>query len=119
MPDGGSAYTSGGKLPCKYVIHTVGPIYHNYNDSKDAHAALQSALVSTLEMAKYLKCESVSIPAISSGIFGFPKDKCADIMIENSLKWVNREPGTVKNIRFCNFDAPTVKEFYKALARLL
>ena len=112
MPTGGAAFTKGGELLSKYVIHSVGPVYDDYNP-RIAERLLLSTLVSTLEMAKYLKCESVSIPAISSGIFGFPKDRCADIMLETSLKWVKKGPGSIKNIRFCNFDAPTVIEFKK------
>ena len=101
-------------MKAKHVIHTVGPMYA-YHSPREAEALLQSALVSTLEMARYLDCESVSIPAISSGIFGFPKDKCADIMIVNSINWASRLPdgltGTVKEIRLCNFDEPTVSIF--------
>ena len=117
MPTGGSGYTCAGELPSKYVVHTVGPVYHMH-EPHEAEALLQSALVSTLEMAKYLGAESVSIPAISSGIFGFPKDKCAEIMLVNSIKWAARGAGSVQKIRMCNFDAPTVVVFQKALKAL-
>ena len=93
------------------------------HSKKEAEALLQSAVVSTLEMARYLDCESVSIPAISSGIFGFPKDKCAEIMIVTSIKWASRLPdgltGSVQEIRLCNFDSPTVVTFQTALEKLI
>lgn len=85
---GASCHTkAGGKLECDYVIHTVGPVYNNYSP-EDAAKLLQSAIINSFEEAhKIDKVESISIPAISSGIFGFPKDKCALIMLETSIKW--------------------------------
>ena len=70
-------------------------------------------------MANYLDCKSVSVPAISSGIFGFPKDRCAQLMLENSIKWAVLRPGSVCKIYFCNFDAPTVSIFTKTLAKMI
>jgi O-acetyl-ADP-ribose deacetylase (regulator of RNase III) len=71
-------------MKCKFVIHAVGPMYHCYKP-KHNHALLKAVTLNILETAKSLNASSVSIPAISSGIFGFPKEKCAEIMIENSL----------------------------------
>ena len=73
-----------GQLLCRYIIHTVGPVWGEHS-KKDNIKLLESCVVNTLEMAKYLGIKSVSLPAISSGIFGFPKDKCAKIMIEKSV----------------------------------
>lgn len=63
-------------------------------------------------MALSLKLTSISIPAISSGIFGFPKDRCAELMLTTALKWsaINSDKSLV-SIRMCNFDSQTVKEF--------
>ena len=74
---GDCGYTSGGNLKAKYVIHAVGPIW---NDNKPAEyhvALLHSAVYKTLLKAEELECKSIAMPAISSGIFGFPKPLCA------------------------------------------
>ena len=67
-----------------------------------------------------MKIEVVSIPAISSGIFRFPKDKCAEIMIKYTIAWFkNGDCGSVKTIRFCNFDIVTTLVFLEETCRLL
>ena len=73
--------TNGGNLPASYVIHTVGPSWISENDKSKVKDLLSSCVVNTLEMAKLIGVDSVSIPAISSGVLGFPKNECAEIMI--------------------------------------
>ena len=73
-PTGGAhAVTSAGEIQnVRFVIHAVGPIYRNYNEETNMDL-MQSVVINILETAKNWNMESVSIPAISSGIFGFPK----------------------------------------------
>lgn len=61
------------------------------------------------------KINSISFPAISSGIFGFPKDKCAMIMIETAYEFIDKNEGKIKEIRLTNFDKITVDYFVSAL----
>ena len=78
------AYTSAGVLPCRYVIHAVGPIWGD----GDEDAKLADAITGSLRVASDLGLASVSLPAISTGIFGFPKERAARIIfssIENYL----------------------------------
>ena len=63
------AWTSGGSLPAKYVIHAVGPVWGDGDEDNK----LADAVTGSLRVADELKCESISMPAISTGIFGFPK----------------------------------------------
>ena len=66
-------------------------------------------------MANSLKLKSLSIPAISSGLFGFPKEECAKIILTNIINWSAQDAemtGDMKNVRICNFDFPTCKLFY-------
>lgn len=118
IPVGGSCYTSAGIMEnCKYVIHTVGPVY---KDPKHSEILLHSAILNTLEIAKHLKIRSLSIPAISSGIFGFPKPRCAEIILSTCINWLalnTKEDVHLRQIRLCNFDRPTVREFEKELIR--
>ena len=86
MPTGCCTVTSGGVMNCKYVIHTVGPVYAEHS-KKDNINLLASCVANTLEMAEYKEVEKVSLPAISSGIFGFPKELCAKVMLTKAVQW--------------------------------
>jgi len=78
VPTGQVAWTSGGDLLAPYVIHAVGPIYRNGNRNEPDD--LSSAVLNSFLLAHKNGWRSISIPAISSGIFGFPKQLCAKIM---------------------------------------
>jgi O-acetyl-ADP-ribose deacetylase (regulator of RNase III) len=81
LPTGECVATTAGNLPSTYVIHTVGPIY----DQCGEHCAelLASCYTNSLEMADSLGCKHVAFPAISTGIYGYPKDKAAHIAYES------------------------------------
>ena len=86
MPTGCCTLTESGNLNCSYVIHTVGPDYSK-SGKKKAPNLLSSCIINTLELAKLTKVTTLSIPAISSGVLGFPKDKCAEIIIRRVAQW--------------------------------
>ena len=104
-----AAMTSAGNLPCKHVIHVVGP-----KKAADAHV-LRSAVLSALRKAEENRCESVALPAISSGIFGFPLQLCAQILVQCGVEFASKRPRSVKRIVFCNIDTPTATAFKRAL----
>jgi O-acetyl-ADP-ribose deacetylase (regulator of RNase III) len=83
LPTGEAVVTTAGKLPAKYVIHTVGPIYRHCNERC---ASLLSACYqhSMIEAAK-VGCDSIAFPAISTGIYGYPKEEAARIAL-NTVK---------------------------------
>lgn len=96
----------------KYVIHAVGPVWQGgyYKECEELRDCVWNSL------NKYTdKIQSISIPAISSGIFGFPKDKCAMIMIETVHDFIDKNEGKMKEIRLTNFDKTTVDYFVSAL----
>jgi O-acetyl-ADP-ribose deacetylase len=102
------AWTSGGLLPAKYVIHAVGPVW----GSGDEDSKLADAVCGSLTVADELKCSSVALPAISTGIFGFPKERAAGI-IHNTIEnyFVENNKSGVERIRLVLFDDATVKVF--------
>lgn len=108
--------TTAGKLPAKYVIHAVGPRW----GEGDEDNKLKGALLSSLKLADEKKLKSIAIPAISSGIFGFPKDRCAEILIRESTRFLRENLETsLKKINICIFDDETVKIFLKEFERQL
>jgi putative ATPase len=107
------AVTSAGRLPARlYVIHAVGPVYIDgeHNEPQELYDAFFNSLLA----AEKLGCASISIPAISSGIFGFPKDEVARIAFDAAFEFFDTKrtpPPRLKLLRFTNFDAPTVAVF--------
>ena len=77
---GEAKITGGYKLPAKYVIHTVGPVWHGGSNNEEQ--LLQSAYANSLKVAAENDVKTIAFPAISTGVYGFPKDKAAVIAIE-------------------------------------
>jgi O-acetyl-ADP-ribose deacetylase (regulator of RNase III) len=108
LPVGEAATTVSGRLPCRKIIHTVGP---RWGEGEEA-VKLRRAVKSSLRLAHDLNFESLSMPAISSGIFGFPKDKCAEILFSTVLEFFKEHPeSSIKKVRFCNIDRDTCSYF--------
>jgi putative ATPase len=102
------AYTSAGRLPCKYVIHAVGPVW----GEGDEDAKLSAAVRGSLQLAEELNLGSISIPAISTGIFGFPKDRAAKIIFVTIDDFFLHKPETsLEQVRLTLFDLPTIQIF--------
>lgn len=114
-PVGTAVITSAGKLPAKFVIHTVGPkMGEGDEDSK-----LKSAVLNSLKLAAEKGLKSISMPAISSGIFGFPKDKCAKILVSESADYLMSNPKTsLEIVEFCVYDDNTMEHFKKEFENL-
>ena len=105
------AWTSGGTLPAKYVIHAVGPVW---GETSDDDKNLSDAVTGSLRTADELKCESISMPAISTGIFGFPKDRAAGIIFKAVTAYFEKNVNSsVKQVRIVLFDQSTIDAFMK------
>jgi len=108
------ALTGGGNLACRVVIHAVGPVWHGGNNHEDD--LLRSAVARSLLKADEVKLSSIALPAISSGIFGFPKPRCARILIETAFAFLDDHPqSSLRLVRFTNIDQETVTIFEDAL----
>ena len=105
------AWTSGGLLPAKYVIHAVGPVWGDGDEDRK----LEAAVTGSLRVADELKCSSVALPAISTGIFGFPKERAAGIMFAAIEKYfAGSSLSALKTIKVVLFDRETVDVFVKS-----
>jgi putative ATPase len=112
---GSAAITSAGQLPANYVIHAVGPVW----GSGDEEQKLASAVKSALALANQHGVVSISMPGISSGIFGGPKNICAQVIMEATVAYLQQEPpSSLQELRFCNIDEPTVTAFVTAAQQL-
>ena len=105
------AWTSGGRLPAKYVIHAVGPVWGD----GDEDIKLESAITGSLRVADELYLTSIAMPAIATGIFGFPKDRAAGIIFTTIEKYFTENTSSALNIvRIVLFDPTTVDIFIKS-----
>ncbi len=105
---GDAKATKGHRLPAKHVIHTVGPIWRGRD--KGEPELLSSCYSRSLQLAEQLGARSIAFPAISTGIYGFPKIPAAKI----AIKTVHQHRGKVKRVLFVCFDRETA-EIYRSL----
>ena len=102
------AYTHGGELPCRYVIHAVGPRW----GEGEEQLKLRQAVTGSLSLANELGLASIAFPAISTGIFGFPKELAAQVMLATIKQYISEKPdSSLKLIRLVLFDQPTLLAF--------
>ncbi len=113
-PVGTEVIIRAGKLPARFVIHTVGPrMGEGDEDNK-----LKNAVLSTLRLASEKGLKSVSMPSISSGIFGFPKDRCAKILVNESANFLKTQKSSLEVVEFCVYDDNTMEYFKREFERL-
>ena len=109
---GGAVKTTGGNLKAKYVIHAVGP----QMGEGDEDDKLKSATLNSLKLADYNQMNSISFPAISTGIFGFPIKRCAEIMLGVVTDYLKGKTGLEKVV-FCLFTKADYRIFEEQLKK--
>lgn len=115
VPVGGTAITSAGALPANYVIHTVGPQWGEGEEEKKLAQAMQSVLACAEERG----FTSISVPAISAGIYGFPKDRCARILTREVRDYLQIHHGTpLRLVEFCIMDREAFVFFQQEIEAL-
>ena len=111
---GGAVITTGGNLPAKYVIHAVGPIHGDEHEDEK----LKDATLNSLKLADKNRLKSIVFPAISTGIFGFPKDRCATIMLSTTIAYLEGPTG-LEQVVYCLYDKKTLEIFEHTLQSLI
>ncbi|MCQ2379788.1 MAG: O-acetyl-ADP-ribose deacetylase [Victivallaceae bacterium] len=110
---GNAKITPGFRLPAKYIIHTVGPVY---DDGKSGEAEkLKSCYLRSLQLAAESGCRSIAFPCISTGIYGYPKDEAAHIAVKAVRSWTGELP---EEVIFCCFSQDDERRYVELLADL-
>jgi O-acetyl-ADP-ribose deacetylase (regulator of RNase III) len=109
------AYTGAGELPYRFILHAVGPVW----GEGDEDHKLATAIISTLDLASQLKINKLSLPAISTGIFGFPKDRAARVMLKTLSQYFQEHPTSfVHQVRLVLFDFETANLFLETANKM-
>ncbi len=109
---GNAVATSAGDLPSRWVIHAVGPVWGDGNEER----SLRSAVQASLDCAADLRATSIALPAISTGIFGYPKEEGTKTIVEAARSWLDGHPdSSLTTVRFTAFDEPTADLFADAI----
>lgn len=107
---GEAVITTGGNLKARHVIHAVGPRM----GEGDEDAKLANATLNSLKVADENGLKSIAFCAISTGVFGFPLDRCAHIMLRNTIEYLGDETG-LERVVFCLFDGKSYDVFFHEL----
>ena len=110
---GSVVITSGGNLPAKYVIHAVGPRM----GEGDEDEKLRKATLNSLQTAEHRNLKSIAFPAISTGIFGYPMDRCARIMLSTVLEYIKGQT-RLEKVVFCLWGKEAYSLFEETLKKL-
>ncbi|MBK8194374.1 MAG: O-acetyl-ADP-ribose deacetylase [Lewinellaceae bacterium] len=101
-PTGEAVITTGGKLPARYVIHTVGPVYRDGTQGEPE--LLASCYRNVLRLAIENGLKTVAFPNISTGIYGYPKAEAAAVAIQTTKAYIAENQGSLEEISFVCFD---------------
>jgi len=106
-------------LPARFVLHTVGPIVPQGSGLTSEHESLlASCYASCLELAcRVASIDSIAFPAISTGLFGFPKKEAAGIAVHTVDQWLHRNPGRLRKVVFCVFSREDYLDYVEVLQK--
>jgi O-acetyl-ADP-ribose deacetylase (regulator of RNase III) len=108
LPTGKAVATTAGRLPARWVIHTVGPVY---SESEDRSHLLASCHTEALRVADELGARTVAFPAISTGVYGYPLEEAAPV----AIRAVRSADTGVREVRFVLFDHASHDAFQQAV----
>jgi len=112
---GGAVITTGGKLKARYVIHAVGPRMGEGDEDQKLADATSNSLI----LANEKGLSSIAFPAISTGIFGFPKERCAEIMLTKVIEILKKGETSLKEVVFCLWGEESLQVFEETARKML
>ena len=110
---GGAVITSGGNLKARFVIHTVGPVWHG--GSRGEPALLASSYQESLKLAAENNLTSIAFPSISTGAYGYPVTQAAKIAVSTVASLLKEEVTSIQEVVFVLFDSVTFETYSSAL----
>jgi len=116
-PEGGAVITTAGSLPARFVIHAVGPVWGN-QDPAESDRLLASACREALARASEKSLGSIALPSISTGIFGFPIERAARILLSEAARHLE-SPDSPRRVVFCLFGKESLETYRVALDEIL
>jgi len=117
LETGKAVLTTGGNLPAKYVIHTVGPVWHG--GGRGEPELLASAYRESLKLATEHKLKSISFPSISTGAYGYPLTDAAKVALKTVLSFLRDTPISLSEVYFVLFDANSYRTYCLQLAKMV
>ncbi len=115
-PTGEARITSGYRLPARWVIHAVGPIYARHTPERSAEL-LASCYTASLDLAFERGLSSVAFSAISTGVYGYPLGAATRVAVEAVRGWLEAHPECAMRVVFCCFDERTLAAYEAEFAR--
>jgi len=113
LPAGEAVITTAGNMPSRWVIHTVGPVWHGGN--RNEPEVLKNCYQNSLKAAMEKGIKTIAFPSISTGVYGYPVESASTVAVHAVIEVVKKNPGKFTEIIFCSFDPRTEKEYDRAL----
>lgn len=112
LKPGQAAPTGAGPMRARWVVHVVGP---RYQTGQDNEGMLRTAVRSALDRSVEMGARSVALPAISAGIFGYPRAEATSVIASEVIAWSARHPDDLDRVVLCAFDSASAEDFKAAL----
>ena len=111
---GGAKITGAYRLPCEYVIHTVGPIWHG--GGSDEAVLLGNCYRNSLKVAKENGIRTIAFPSVSTGVYSYPLEEASRVAVKAVKTFIDENPGVIDEVLWVLFDPRTLAAYEKALA---
>jgi O-acetyl-ADP-ribose deacetylase len=114
LPAGKAVMTTGGNLPARFVIHTVGPVWRG--GSFHEAEILSGCYAESLKIASEHDLKSIAFPAISTGVYGYPSELAAEVAVRSVVDYLNNNVTSLSAIHFVLFDGESYRVYERILA---
>lgn len=113
LEKGEAATTTAGEMPARWVVHVPGPVYDEDSDQNEPH--LRASVSAALDAAADAGARSVAFPAISAGVYGYPRDEATGIIASEVARWLRDHEGVLDEVRLVGLDEETTQDFAQGL----